>query len=46
VGPLRGVAAAKMEATLSNSIEAFFQEGSSPDGVFAFYKKLWIARVD
>jgi hypothetical protein len=32
------VAAAKREATLSNSIEAIFEEGSGSDGVFAFYK--------
>jgi len=26
------------KATLSNSIEAIFEEGSCSDGVFAFYK--------
>ena len=32
------VAAAKREATLSNSIEAILEEGSGSDGVLAFYK--------
>jgi hypothetical protein len=32
------VAAAKREATLSNSIEDILEEGSGSDGVFAFYK--------
>jgi hypothetical protein len=32
------VAAAKREATLSNSIEAILEEGFGSDGVFAFYK--------
>jgi hypothetical protein len=32
------VAAAKREATLSNSIETILEKGSTSDGVFAFYK--------
>jgi hypothetical protein len=32
------VAAAKREATLSNSIETILEKGSTSDRVFAFYK--------
>jgi hypothetical protein len=38
VGPLGGVAAAKREATLSNSIETILEKGSASDRVFTFYK--------